>query len=427
MRQPLSFCLRHISSLLTGKLARASGLMFISIMAAGILGYVFQIIMGRMLSITEYGLFITLMALLQIISVPLSTVNMVVSRQASEYFAKNQIGRIAEMFWWITQRVLLFGLAAMLCTLPFIPWLRDYFRLESIVPVWTFLFVAFTFLFAPINVAFLQAQQNFRWLALNFLGTHSFKILFCGLLVYAGLKLNGALIGMVLASLSIWLVTYWPLRRLVAQPAGTIAVGGYLSFFGAIPVLVANISFIAMTQLDIILVNYFYSAPQAGVYAAAAILGKAVLHLPGAIVIALFPMVAENESRAQSSAHLFLNAMVMSAGLSGVGALIYYFFADNIMLLFFGQKYQGAAELLKFYGFAMLPMTLVMVAEHFLIAKGRVIFAFVMLLGIPFVLLATQIYHDHLIDMVYILTASSWGLALVGFAVIGAQYWYGRR
>ncbi|MHB9118252.1 MAG: oligosaccharide flippase family protein [Burkholderiales bacterium] len=418
---------RHPTGLLTGKLARASGLMFVSTVGGGILGYVFQILMGRMLSVPDYGLFITLMALLAVVGVPLGTLSMVVSRRASGYRAKNQPERMAAMFWWVNRRMLWVALAVVLCTLPLTPWLRDSFHLLSIVPVWIFLLIAFTVLFGPVNIAFLQAQQNFRWLTINGLAVHGFKILFCGVLVYAGLNLNGALMGIVLASLAAWLLTYWPLRHSVTLPAGTTVAGGHLSFRGVIPVLIANLSFAVMTQLDIILVNHYYNTHQAGVYAAAAILGKAVMYLPGAIAIAMFPMVAENESRALGSAHLFFNAMALTAGLSGAGALFYFLFADNIMTLFYGQKYQGAAELLKLYGFAMLPMTLVMVAEHFLIAKGRVIFAYVMMFGIPFVLLAAQTYHDHLIDMVYILAACGWGLALVGFAVIGTQYWQSRE
>ena len=75
----------------------------------------------------------------------------------------------------------------------------------------------------------------------------------------------------------------------------------------------------------------------------------------------------------------------------------------------------------------MLPMTLVMVAEHFLIAKGRVVFAYVMMLGIPLIFFAAHTYHARLIDMVYILAACGWGLALVGFGVIGMQYWRSRQ
>lgn len=417
---------RHLASLLTGKLARASGLMFISTVGGGILGYVFQILMGRMLSVPDYGLFITLMALLAVVGVPLGTLSMVVSRRASEYRAKNLHAQIATMFWWVNQRMLWGALTAVLCVLPFAPWLRDYFHMGSLVPVWLFLLMAFTVLFGPVNIAVLQAQQDFRWLAINGLAGHGFKMLFCGALVYAGLNLNGALLGMVLASLAAWLLSYWPLRHSVALPEDTIVGGGHLSFRGAIPVLIANLSFAVMTQLDIMLVNHFYNAYQSGIYAAAAILGKAVMYLPGAIAVAMFPMVAENESRAQGSARLFINALTLTAALSGAGALFYYLFADSVIILFYGKKYQGAAELLKFYGFAMLPMTLVMVAEHFLIAKGRVIFAYIMILGIPFVLLAAQSYHEQLIDMVYILAACGWGLALVGFGAVGALAWRGR-
>ena len=310
--------------------------------------------------------------------------------------------------------------------MPFTPFLRDYAHLESLVPAWMFLLLTFTMLFGPVNIAFLQAQQNFHWLAINGLAVHGFKVFFCVALVYAGFKLNGALMGVVLAAIAIWFLTYLPLRSVVTQPIGVEQTKYHLSFKGAIPVLIANLSFAVMTQLDIILVNHYYDARQAGVYAVASILGKAVMFLPGAITIAMFPMVAENEARSQGSAHLFFNAILLTAALSGAGALFYFLFADSIIDLFYGQKYQGAAELLKPYGFAILPFTLVLVAENFLIAKGKVIFAFVMMLGIPFVLLAAQTNHDQLIDMVYILAACGWGVALVGFGVIGAQFWLRR-
>jgi O-antigen/teichoic acid export membrane protein len=378
--------------------------------------------MGRLLSVSDYGLFIILMALLMVTAVPLGTLSMVVSRQASKYWAKNQPEQVAAMFWWVNRRVLWVALTLALCALPFTPFLRDYVRLESLVPTWIFLFMVFASLFVTVNTSFLQAQQNFRWFAVYIVAAPGFKMVFCAALVFAGFKLNGALMGIALASIATWLMTYLPIKSVVGRPAGVGQLKEHFSIKSAIPVLIANLSFVVMTQIDILLVNHYFDTYQAGIYAAAAILGKAVMYLPGAIVIAMYPMVVENESRSQSSSHFLLNALVLTAGISGAGALFYFFFADDIMTLFYGQKYQGAAELLKYYGFAMLPMTLIMVTEHFLIAKGRVIFAYVMILGIPFVLLAAQAYHDRLIDIVYLMAACGWGLALVGFGVIGVQY-----
>jgi hypothetical protein len=47
----------HFSRLLASKLARASVWLLFGGVIGGILGYVFQVLMGRMLSTQEYGLF----------------------------------------------------------------------------------------------------------------------------------------------------------------------------------------------------------------------------------------------------------------------------------------------------------------------------------------------------------------------------------
>lgn len=418
---------QKLTQLFVGKLAKASGLMFIATVGGGLLGYVFQILMGRMLSVADYGLFIAMIALLAVVSVPISTVSMLVSRRASEYRAKQEPEKIAAMFWWVNGRVLRSALIMVLLVLPFSSYLKDYAHLESLAPILVLLLVAVAMLFLPLNIAFLQAQQNFLWIAFANVGIHGFKILFCVAFVFAGFKLLGALMGVLFASIALWVMTYFPLRPAVEIALENRRPETYFSLISALPVLVANLAFVVMTQLDLLLVNHYFDSQHAGVYAAAAILGKAVMYLPGAIIIAMFPMVAENESHSRSSAHLFINAIVLTVGFSGLGALLYYLFAEEIISLLYGQKYQGAAEVLKYYGFAMLPMSIIMVAEHFLIAKGRVIFGYVMMLGIPFVLYAAHIYNERLIDMVNILSIAGWGLVVAGFGVIAVQNWKSRR
>jgi len=383
--------------------------------------------MGRMLGVADYGLFIAMVALLAIVSVPISTVAMLASRRASEYRAKQQPERMAVMFWWVNGRVLWSALTMILLVLPFLSYLKDYAHLGSLAPILVLLLVAVAMLFLPLNIAFLQAQQNFLWIAFANVGIHGFKIFFCVAFVFAGFKLLGALTGVLLASMALWLMTYIPLRPEVSIPINNRQPESYFSLISAMPVLVANLAFAVMTQLDLLLVNHYFDSQHAGVYAAAAILGKAVMYLPGAIIIAMFPMVAENESHSRSSAHLFINAIVLTVGFSGLGALLYFLFAEEIISLLYGQKYEGAAEVLKYYGFAMLPMSIIMVAEHFLIAKGRVIFGYVMMLGIPFVLYAAHTYNASLIDMVNILAIAGWGVVVAGFGVIGVQSWNGRR
>ena len=53
---------RRVVQLFYGKLASASAWMFVGGIAGGLLGYVFQVLMGRMLSTEEYGLFSDMIA-----------------------------------------------------------------------------------------------------------------------------------------------------------------------------------------------------------------------------------------------------------------------------------------------------------------------------------------------------------------------------
>jgi O-antigen/teichoic acid export membrane protein len=187
-------------------------------------------------------------------------------------------------------------------------------------------------------------------------------------------------------------------------------------------VLIANTSFVAMTQLDMVLVNALFPPREAGLYAAASILGKAVMYLASGIAMALFPMVAERQARDQSSAHLLIQAVGLAAILCAAGGVGYFVLGEWIVEVFYGPSYAGAGELLRYFGFAMLPMGLVMVAEHFLIAKGRVLFAYLFLATAPLEMLAIYLYHGSLLTVVAIMGASGLLLCVVGYGMLWRTY-----
>src|SRR5512135_3811521 len=85
---------RRAIGLFYGKLVHASVWMFAGGIAGGVLGYAFQVLLGRMLSTQEYGLFCAIMALFAVLAAPLSTLTMVVARKVSEYRARQDSGSI---------------------------------------------------------------------------------------------------------------------------------------------------------------------------------------------------------------------------------------------------------------------------------------------------------------------------------------------
>jgi len=396
--------------------------MFVSGMLAAILGYAFQVILGRLLTPQEYASFTALLAMTIIASVPFGAVSMVISRQASGYYAisdKEGLSAYCHSSNWYLARLgggfAVFGVIAS-------PYIRDYFHLESVVPVLILLPSFFFYFLALTNGAILQALQRFNWISANAVVGALSKMFLCVALVFFGFGLNGALLGMSLTAVVTWFVNYLPMRELVSKSLSGVRPALQFSLKSTLPVVYANLAFAVMTQLDFILVNRYFSGHDAGIYVAAAVLGKAIMYLPGAIVQALFPLVAENEALQRSSAHLFFRALLLTLGLGSAGALLYFLFSNEIMELLYGQRYVGSANLLQYMGFAMLPMALITVAEHFLIAKKRVLFAYLMMSVAPIQIGLIARYHNSLMDVIWIISGCGWGLVIVGFGILGWQY-----
>ncbi len=417
---------QQIQQLFFGKLAKASSWLFVGGIVAGALGYVFQIIMGRMLSVAEYGTLTALMAIMMLIGAPLSTLSMVVSRKVSAYRSDEYANHRAYLFYMVNKKILLLAMVFVIPVLFYLESIQHFLAIEKNV----YLYLLFTIMIIAfpqaVNYAYLQGLQYFKWLSVSGVLATLLKIVIAVVLIYEGFGVSGALGGVVISSLIILVLVYVVLRPSLGRRSSKPSSKTRLSYRAAVPVLLANVAFAVMTQIDMVLVKHYFLEQDAGLYAAASILGKAVMYLPGGIALALFPMVAENHSDGKSSAHLLIQAFSITAILCTIGALFYYYFSDSIITLLYGESYRPAAEILKYFGFAMLPMALIMVAEHFLIAMGRVMFAYLFMVVAPLQLIAIYYYHDTLLNMVVIMAISGITLVLVGYGLLWRTYINGK-
>ena len=411
--------MRHqVKQLFLGKLARASSWLFVGGVAGGILGYLFQIIMGRMLSVSEYGIFSALMAMIVVIGAPMATLSMIISRRVSTYRSEQDNGKLGYLFYWINRKLLLIAVVLIVLVVFNIKPLQNFLLIEKSAHLYLLLIILLIAFPQAVNNAYLQGLQYFKWLSVSGVLATLLKIIIAVILIYFGLGVAGALGGVIFSTFIILILTYVVLRPSLSKNNASISNTTHLLFKSAMPVLLANVAFAVMTQIDMVLVKYYFSEQEVGIYAAASILGKAVMYLPGGIAMALFPMVAENHASGKSSAHLMFQAVGVTALLSLTGALFYYFFADSIIVLLYGNDYKEAANVLKYFGFAILPMALIMVAEHFLIAMGRVLFTYLFMVVAPLQLIAIYYYHDTLLDIVAVLSISGIILVVSGYGLL---------
>ena len=117
-----------------------------------------------------------------------------------------------------------------------------------------------------------------------------------------------------------------------------------------------------------------------------------------------------------------MQSVAVTAVLCGAVALGYWLLGEWLIGFLYGPGYAGAGALLRWYGFAILPMALVMVAEYFLIAKGRVLFAWLFLAMAPMQILAIQLWHDQLWMVMAIMGMSGSALVAIGYGMLWRDY-----
>jgi len=402
--------------MLKDKFLRASTLLFIASMVANIFNYVFQLTMGRVLSTEDFGLMNSLFSLLLITSLPFMTIMTVLAKYVSAFMVEGVYDKIKGLLVRAYKNILSIGLLLLFVFVCLSFLIKSFLRMESVVPIVLLGVAVFTSLVLPINTAFLQGLQKFRPLSVVSGSLGPAKFVFCLAFVLLGLRVNGVFWGLILTNIAIFLISYAPLRSIIKSTStSTVKIDDLFAY--AVPVLLANLCFAILTQVDLILVRHYFPPTEVGVYASAAVLGRAIMYLPASLILALFPMVAEAHARNQKSYHLLTKALTYTIGLAGSGTLLYILFPSFIMGLLFGGKYVEAASLLGLYGFAMLPMGLLLIFINYNLACTNVKFIKYLVFVTCLQIFLIVFFHQTLTKILWIIFAC--GTASVMTILIG--------
>jgi len=384
-----------LKTIVVDRFLRVGTLLFLATLISNFLNFLFQVTMGRILTPANYGTMNALLSTFMIAVIPYSTISMVLTRRVSLHRVHDQLASVRRLFYWTYKRIAMVGLPALAAFLLLSPAIRQFLQIDTGSPVILLGIVILLAVSLPINLAFLGGLQRFVAIAIASGALGPLKYTLSVALVVLGLGIDGVLIGHVLCYLSLFVISYWPLRRLL-RPAIGVAEKPRRLFVTAYPELLANLAFAFMTQFDLVLVKHLFSSDVAGTYAVAAVFGRAVMYLPGGLIMALFPMVAENCALNKNQTGILWKALAYTLTLSGCGTLLYWLFPEAILTVLFGGKYLEAAPLLAYYAITMLPVALLLITMNFHIARGhRGVWIFIVL-GVTLEFLFILVWHQDL-------------------------------
>jgi O-antigen/teichoic acid export membrane protein len=387
--------------------AKESWLLFIALSAVNASNYVFHVAASRSLGNEQYGALGSVLAVLTILSVPLSAIQATVARRvASETGAEGS-------HWQATFRSMI-PVALALSTVFAVasPVLTSFLRLDSWL---TTFFVALYILPAVLVVVLrgaLQGQMRFARLAFVSVVPVVFRLIIGLTLLELGAGVAGAVAASVIAESIGVGAALLMLRSISRAVARVLSMRAFLREVG--PVLLGFAAMWVLIELDIVLARHYLPARDAGHYAAAGLLGRAVLFVPGAISLIALPHFSRHRGRGEEAYRWLMVFSMAVVGLSLVAAVVLLVGRELLVTLTYGSGFEEAANLLPLVAIAMVGFGIANLLVHFHIAAGSRVAGMMWLAVVVEVALIT-IYHESSQAILFVVLGVAWASAIVGF------------
>ncbi len=407
--------------------AKSIGVMFIATSAVNLINFFYHIIMGRLLGPSEYGVLTSIISFLFISSAIMGTVQTTSAKYASIYMAQDSIVKIRSFFYSITKRLLVFSIVIFIIIIIFLSKITSFLKIDSAYPIIFLGIMIIEGSLISVGTGTLQGIKKFKSLGIISVLGVLLKLILGIILVYFGLKANGAIFGFMLATLLSYLFIFIPLRDILGKKVDRDIDNKvnirefYKSIFF---ILISTILFSLLSYTDIILVKHFFSSSDTGFYSAAAQIGRIILFFPAAVSVVVFPRLSEKYTKKENINVTFIKGSAIIALISVVFLIVYYFFPEFLMNLIYGSKYLAASDLIFKYGIFMTFISLITLQIFYFISIGKywyLIYSFFILIEQIAVI---WLYHNNLGLILLILIMNSFVLFLLNLILI---IFYGKK
>jgi O-antigen/teichoic acid export membrane protein len=194
--------------------------------------YLYQLVMGIMLSPASYGIFSSLIALLAMILLLPNAITTITAKYVSAYKSREAYGNIRNAWRKFLLMGLLLGAGLFLVMLALTPLVTRLLHLEngyySVIIFSSFIFCCVV----AVNQGVLQGLNKFVGLGITRALGGVFKVLLGALFVWLGWNVGGALWAMPLSFALVLVISYPFLRHMRRYPSEKSRLNGLASYSG---------------------------------------------------------------------------------------------------------------------------------------------------------------------------------------------------
>jgi len=225
-----------------------------------------------------------------IVSVPSGTLQTVVTKFTSTFYAINHHERIKLLLRSFVKKASVFGLVIFLILIFGSRGISSFLQIPSPLLIVILGVITFFSIILPLTQGGLQGLQRFGCLGLIMIANGSLKLLLGIVFVSIGFGVIGAMSALAISIFITLLLSFIMLASILTKPLALIPeslqsksnnpdpemnFSGIYRYFCA--VATALLCFMILTNIDVVLVKHFFKPLEAGYYSVAQMVGKIIL------------------------------------------------------------------------------------------------------------------------------------------------------
>ncbi len=403
---------KHVKQLIAHPLISGSSIIFIGSFLMSIGNYIYNLLMGRMLSVEDYGLLISLLSLFILFGIFSNAFTNVFVKFSAQYKSSENHAGMAELFSYGTRVLSVAALALVVVYLMLMPFLRDMLQVDNVLYLLLILAAIIASLFLTLPLGILQGRMQFVSLSFANVSQPIIKIIAVLAFFSLGLSILSPFIAIVVSVLIPGIVLYWFLGSKYKKnkdektPDTSIFRKEFFSYSYTYFLTGAGIALLSNT--DILLVRYFFDEASSGQYAALSLMGKAIFYLVTPINYAFFPLIAYKRERKEK----LFGTVLLTFSLVSIASLtlsfIYFTFPSLILTIFFpSPDFAPVGKYLGLFSLYIFVFILASLLSSFFLSIGKTGVYKISLFAAGVQILLLFYFHNSLYQVIGSLFAAS--------------------
>jgi O-antigen/teichoic acid export membrane protein len=392
------------------RLVRQNLVLFVGGLVAGIGGFVYHAIAGRVLGPSTYGQVAFLIAVYAVGTGPALIIIVVLARYTAMLTARGDPG-VRSLFTRTARLVAIPCLLLILLVTIFARPIAEFEHLGSALPILILAFSIALIWQVAIPRGILQGLQRFTALSLNLSLELIIRTIAVFLLLKAGYAVSGSMLAVFVGLVVVFVLGTFSLRdhlRGIGTRVRLRVMAGF-SLTAAAGIIGVQILY----NQDVILAEHYLNSHDGGIYGGLNKIGTILFFLTLSVSQVLFPRVVEAVAKEQHPGRILLTSAGILTAL-GAGALLVFAVVPGLVVaILFGPSFKDAVPLVFPVGVIGLALALNNLLVQFFMAVHDRVFMPILALGVVSEGVLIYLFHARVGQVVLDVLVALLGLLLL--------------